>query len=259
MKGLAAVLLILISHAIHGQESLRLNELMATCNATSPKADAKLHDFIQLLKTKRPRSDKAFLKKVFHKTERNFLKKYSSYSGFDRIFEDGRFDCLTATSLFSVILQDLGFDFDIVETNYHIFLMVRTSHGDVLLETTDRLNGFVQGKNLIDKKKDSYSHYNSFINNRLIFFRTDPFRKVNPTQLPGLLYFNQAIMAYHSGNITRAGELLAKSTIFYHSSRVADLAAILRQAAIRSRLSEYEKLTLLKSFDTISGQMVASR
>ncbi len=142
-KGLI-ILSLLIAHSAGGQNAL--NSLLATSPGVEANlAEERIDNFILRLEEKRTPSDINFLRKAFIETHRKFLKKYSQYSDISQVFTTGKYDCLTATSIYSVVLDRLNFDYNIIETNYHIFIVVNTSHGEVLLETTDLWNGFAEG------------------------------------------------------------------------------------------------------------------
>lgn len=89
-------------------------------------------------------NDQRTLQRLFHKVHSSMLKRYQAYADFRTLFTEGTYDCLTATTLFSHLLTNLKYDFKVIETNYHIFILVETSRGQVMLETTDRLGALWQ-------------------------------------------------------------------------------------------------------------------
>jgi hypothetical protein len=166
---------------------------------------------------------------LFMKTHSQFLHTYVKYTGIEELAK-GRYDCLTATSLFAHILTKSGFAFEIVETNYHIFLVVNTVDGEVVLETTDRLGGFVDDKMKINKRLASYqkntleaatdSHYQ---------YSFSLFKTVDPEQLPGLLYFNQAVKAFNAQHWDECSEKLAAAAQTTDSPRIAELVQLVEK------------------------------
>ncbi len=117
----------------------RVDRLLARANARSTSHDIRS------------------LRSLFNKTHRTFLKSYVQYAGIEELAE-GRFDCLTATSLFADVLTKQGYQFTMIETNYHIFILVTTSEGEVAIETTDRFGGFVTDEK---KVKSMIANYRS--------------------------------------------------------------------------------------------------
>lgn len=224
-----------------------LQELLSTSTShDSAIARMKLQEFEQQLKKKEFKSDYAFLETVFAKTQRKFLRRYTQYTELDKVFSSGKYDCLTATSLFSVVLSDLNFKYRIIETNYHIFLLVQTSHGDILLETTDAYNGFVSDPKEIEKRLGSYKQNlitAAPASNKLLYsYHFNLYQDVAPHQLAGLLYYNQAVKAFNKKELLKSADLLDQAKAIYESPRVAELAVLIIHTAFQSNLPESERL-----------------
>jgi hypothetical protein len=240
----------------YGQESSVLPTLVAT---SSPQdallAESRIDDFILDLKSNKPTSDMALLRKVFRRTQKVFLHQYASYADFSDIFNSGRYDCLTATSLFSVVLSRLDVGYAIIETNYHIFLLVKTSRGEVLLETTDRFNGFVKNEKEISHRIGTYRQgVTAGINNQNIYrYRCDLYREVNPGQLPGLLYYNQAVKAYNAGRLEECGELLTKAKSVYDTPRISEFGSIFLKSVAESMLDDQTKLRINRQLNGVTA------
>lgn len=253
MKRSIALLAFLIPLFAGAQSSL-LNELMATsCSGDVTAASENIREFEDDLKNrKRGTSDFTFLKAIFTKTQQKFLKHYSQYTDLHEIFSTGKYDCLTATGLFSVLLSDLGFQYRIIETNYHIFLLVQTEKGEVLLETTDRFNGFVAGKDDIENRLGSYKKNlltaDAGAGKVYHTYHFSLYQDVHPNQLTGLLFYNQAVKAFNNKELLTSAELLNKSRALYDSPRVAELAVMITESVLDSNLSEDTKLLILKRY-----------
>jgi hypothetical protein len=249
-----AIFILFLPLLASSQHNALLSELMSTSKAGNANtASQKLLEFEVGLKRKPHSSDHAFLQVVFAKTQRKFLKHFSPYTDLNEIFSTGEYDCLTGTSLFSVILSDLHFQHRIVETNYHIFLIVQTTKGDVLIETTDRYNGFVSDRKEIEKRLGSYrqnaiSPVVTSSNKPYHAYHFSLYQDVKPAQLAGLLYYNQAVRAFNKRDLVAAADLLDKAKVIYESPRVAELAVILIETVLDSDLSENSKLLILERY-----------
>jgi len=223
-----------------GQSSVFVDLLATSSIKPSIKQSDKLHHYIESLQKKRGSSDKKFLKTIFKTTHQQFLKSYSQYADLGEVFTSGKFDCLTATALFSVVLDQMNYNYKIIETNYHIFILVNTADGQVLLETTDRLFGFIPDSSEIEKRIKSYRQNTvvaSSTDKIYYHYSFDLFHEVEPHKLAGLLYFNQAIKAYNNGDLVACASLLAKSQRIYESPRVEELAIVLVRSVLESKLS----------------------
>jgi hypothetical protein len=250
----------------HGQGNSVLPMLVATSSPQNALlTESLINHFVLGLNGNKPMSDITLLKKVFHRTQKVFLNKYVSYADFSEIFDSGQYDCLTATSLFSVVLDELHFGYRIIETNYHIFLLVKTSKGEVLLETTDRFNGFVRNENDIRQRIGAYRQgvtAGTTDNKNIYHYNCDLYREVNPSQLPGLLYFNQAVKAYNAGRLEKCGELLTKAKSIYDTPRISEFGSIFLRSVVESTLDDPTKLRIIRQFKGIApskSPVLASR
>ena len=127
----------------NGQENSLKGFFRTVPRANQEEISTELHSFIQVQREKfaSSKSDIKFLRSLVWESHKRFLKTYKPYSQFDELFENGNYDCLTGTSFFSLVFESLNLPFTIIETNYHIFMMIETDKGNVLLETTDRVFG----------------------------------------------------------------------------------------------------------------------
>ena len=255
MRRAIAIFLIILPTLVTGQVSPAFQELIAASSLKPTlKESEKLTNYIQSLQKQKRTSDKKFLKSIFKATHQRFLKSYSQYADLGEVFRSGRFDCLTATALLSVILDETQFDYKIIETNYHIFILVNTESGPVMLETTDRLLGFVEDQTEIDKRIGSYRQ-NKIVtsgNDKMYYhYSFDLFHEVRQDQLAGLLYFNQAIKAYNNGDLLACASLLEKSKRIYESPRVEELAIVLVKSVLESNLSADVKNQVIHQYRNI--------
>jgi hypothetical protein len=228
-----------------------LDELLATSSGGHVQALQVFQKHVKDLSSKQSKKEIVFLHKIFWSTQRRFLKTYSPYISFDELFSSGKYDCLTATSLYALILDSFHFDFDIIETNYHIFIIVHHPNGDVLFETTDRYNGFVQEKKEIDKRIGSYKQNliaTTRTNLSYYQYSFDLYKEIDMKQLPGLLHFNQAVNAFNKQQWSICAEQLILSEAKYNSPRIKELGALLIQSVLQSQEKEEVKEFILHRF-----------
>ena len=263
LRKVSFILLMFISFGAQSQTDLA--SLLATGSQVpvNEKAQEKLQSFIQSLPTSHL-SGQRLLRKTFKRLHSTFLKKYEAYADFDKVFTTGHYDCLTGTTLFSQVLDQLNYSYDIIETNYHIFIIVNTERGDVLLETTDRFGGFVSDKKEIAKRTGDY-HKNRLIadNSRANQYQYSfsLYQKITPERLKGLLYFNQAVKAYNHHDWLASSKFLEKANALYSSQRCEELGVILIQTILEKSLEEKVKaecLVHLRNFWIRKTEPVAS-
>jgi len=185
------------------------------------------------------------LRKIFKGLHTEFLKKYTSHSDFNEIFTTGNYDCLTATALFSTVLDQFHYSYEIIETNYHIFLLVKTSKGDVMIESTDAFGGLIADKRFIRERVAEYKKNIPVATSSGYVFQYpfSLFQKISKSNLNGLLYFNQAVKAYNHHDWEACSVLLEKANAFYSSPRCLALKSLLTQTITISTLNEKHKPT----------------
>lgn len=230
---------------------------------SSPNANflTEFSDFICSVKAINKSTDIALLKSLSHHAHRTYLKKYLAYAQVDDIFSKGNYDCLSGTYFFCVALDQLGFRYKIIQTNYHIFLMVQTSAGDVLLESTDREHGIVTDLRAIEEKLLLYRNSSSESSN-LYLSGVDLFGEVTPVQLPGLIYFNKAVEAFKAKRLSDCCNLLEQAWKIYDNPRISYFVPILLKSISGSSESQDEKdrmIAVLKSYHGIGLQAIAAR
>lgn len=235
----------------------RFQALLQSAPSHEPQlAASKMDQFISNLRAKRGKlkSDEAFLRYTFREAHKTFFKNYKAYSQFPEIFDTGNYDCLSATSLFSVVLDAFGFEYKIIETNYHIFMVVEGDQKQLLLESTDEINGVVTNEEVIKERLAGYQEnkmYSSSTNKYYYQYDLDLYQQVMPQQLTGLLYYNQAVIAYNSNDLVLCAQKLKKAIRIYNSPRISEFAVILVTSIAESNLGEEEKKQLINPFASI--------
>lgn len=225
--------------------------------------DERISKMLDRVSRKAFSDDQEQLRTIFTRTQKEFLHRYRQYANMDELAE-GEFDCLTATSLFAEILERAGFKYRIMETNYHIFLLVATSKGEVLIETTDRFQGFVTAPGTIARRIDEYrkEQPKETGSKKNYEYSFNLYQEISNQQLAGLLYFNQAVAAYNDSNWLLCSERIIAAERHCDSPRIAALASVLLCTVSVSNLPEDEKRAVienLKRLENISAHAIALR
>lgn len=249
MKGRLVIFLFFISVTANAQTDLeRWLGISTTQNGSSQRVKQQLTPFIRSL-SEGGASDSRLVRKTFHRIHHTFLKKYVAYSNFDQVFSLGQYDCLTATALFSYVMDQLHLSYDIIETNYHIFLIVKTAGGNVLIETTDKFGGLVTGDQAIsdrvggyEKNKFEVDEHSSAYHYQYSFSLC---QKISTENLVGLMYFNQAVKAYNQKDWEKCSGFLETAYNLYASPRCDELGIILIKTLMDSSLDEKTKAACL--------------
>jgi len=215
-------------------------------NATNAQSDIRFSSFISSLKATK-KSDLKLVRVLFNKAHRDYLKNYVAYSQVDDIFNKGNYDCLSGTYFFAHALEELNIPYKIYETNYHIFLKVQTDKCEVLLETTDRFNGLVQNKKAIDERIALYKETRSVHENSELYLSgIKIFHELQSQQLPGLLYYNRAIVAFNKNDLSSCCSYLEKAWKIYDNQRIEIFTPILLHAIAHSQMEKADKEKLIQ-------------
>lgn len=174
--------------------------------------------------------ERAFIRHIFEKTHQRFLKNYEAYASLDETFDNGSYNCLTGTILFSLILHHYTIDHQVIETNYHIFILAETSEGQILLEATDPLNGFVTSAKDIEARITIYkqNQLQELQRDKSYYkFSFDLYNVVSLDELLGLTYYNNAVNSFNRKHLEIAVQNLVKTNELYFSYRIEEFSQIL--------------------------------
>lgn len=234
-------------------------EAFATVEGENPASLDKVLSFLHKLSDKRAKfkNEQTFLRHVFLKTHQQFLKEYKVYTTFNDLLREGNYNCLTATALYALILEHLGLEYEIIETNYHIFLLAETSYGQVLLESTDPLDGFVIKTQEIESKISHYRQNPSVDSNRNKIsyqFKASLYNSVGLDGIHGLLYYNLAVDAYNKQDLVSTINYLEKASSFYNSQRLEEFSEIVFLTVLESKIKTDIKEKLLRRIQSMKDR-----
>jgi hypothetical protein len=247
-----AVIFLLLPMLVAGQgvmplstSGTKLSHYLAAYSRTSENSAAISYDAVEKsiarFQGRRAsfKNEKAFLEHVFVKTHQRFLKTYKEYATFNELFKGGTYNCLTGTALYALLLEELGFSYTIIETNYHIFLLAAAKEGRILFEATDPLNGFVADEHEIVKRIEGYKQ-NTVVqarNDKTYYqFDVQLYNTLDLDDISGLLHYNLAVEALNSHSLEASITHLGKAMEIYRSQRIEEFSKILLLSVIESNL-----------------------
>ncbi len=164
-------------------------------------------------------TDEDFLSTLYYKTHKKFLKNYQAYSSFGEVLDQGAYDCLSATVLYALLLDAFNFSYEIVETDYHIYLMVYSDNNRYMLESTDPINGFVTDEKVIKTRIEEIEQRNNTLSEGYLTLQTDNRRFNDLFTLAGLQYFNAAVYALRDGEVIASVDQLEKARLYDDADR----------------------------------------
>ena len=222
--------------------------------AVKPDSDDKFYDEVNnrieneilSLKSKIAATKKPVkaLKLVFTEIQNDFLKTYDVDAAFPEIFKSGKYNCLTATILYSLILEKLGYRYTPKVMPGHVYLLVYLENKPYIFETTDPINGFMEIDNealrasIQSMRLFKYVESDNSENDQKGNLFDRYYLQLNTTDLRGLLgyhYVNEMVLYSIKQEPDISYELLKKA--LYLTPQ--DELAIIREQLLRSLLAEY--------------------
>ena len=195
------------------------------------KFDQELDLFTTHMDKKRHKfsSEVSFLKYVYYRVHRKYLDHYKTPSTFQELFEDKNYDCLTGTALYALIFERLDIDYQIVETNYHIYLTIQSGDDQILIESTSPLNGFITDPEMVSKTINSFlaDENSQWVNKDYYKFNYIVKEKITLKELVGLQYYNLAIASYNQKDLKTALVELARGLKLYPSERLKETMTLM--------------------------------
>ena len=227
------------SHAGSAMTQTRFSEFCEVDGLMEKSPD--LSDFlIRLEERYRNTNSLRFSQFLFTKTRQLFLRRYSHEASFRQTLTKGQYNCLTGTALYATLLDHFNIPYKIIETNYHIFLMVQTADGEVLFEATDPLNGFVDNKEEISKRIERYKRNAPFQvadpAKKYYTYNVNLYREVTLDEVKGLLHYNLSTEAYNTRNFQAAVQHLEQTVSYYNTPRLYEFSTVLLMAVVESDL-----------------------
>ncbi|HDQ44618.1 MAG TPA: hypothetical protein ENN17_03840 [bacterium] len=139
------------------------------------------------------------------------------------VVHEKRFNCVSATILYNLICEDLGWETMAFETPTHVYTLFLNFTQELMVENTSPM-GFDIMKNL--KEYTRYiAHYYPESEvariglDRLYYHEQSRGRRIDNTELLGLLAYNQAYFARKRGDYARAYDLVLLAQDFNRDSR----------------------------------------
>lgn len=102
---------------------------------------------------------------IFEDTHEKYFKKYELLASFDQIFDDGRYNCVSASALYAYIFDRVNIDYKIISEPNHVYLIADTTASQIIVESTDPING----SRISDyTQKDKESLIDGFLEGKLL-------------------------------------------------------------------------------------------
>lgn len=191
---------------------------------------------IRKLEKKSSADQEYFLEFLFFKTHQTLLRKYKKGTSFNELLTSGNYDCVSASITFAVILKYFKIAHTIIETDYHVFIVINGSEKAFIFETTDPINGFVkQAQEVSDfiagfKPASESQALNQNIEVGELITQAPSsktiYNVITLKQLSALQFFNQGLAAINEKDYKLASIRLQQALNLYDSERINTLFQI---------------------------------
>ena len=177
----------------------------------------------------------ALLRVIFQKTHQRLLKNYRQHSTFSNLLDKGSYDCVSGSAALGLLLERYGYSFDVVETDYHVFIQVYLAGKTLILESTLPVGGMITSTSGVRNYLAAYLSEGvpvardiseGLAGTKVDFTDNTIFRKVSLNELAGLQHYNEAIVHFNTQNYKQAIDLLSKAYTYYPSERIEGLKTL---------------------------------
>lgn len=189
-------------------------------------------------------SSEKLLRLVFFRTQQQMLNKYVQYSSFNELIQYGYFDCVSGSTLYALLLDRYRFDYEIIETSYHVFIIVHLGDREYILESTEPTNGFITEQSEIEFFKTQYAPtISERVQNKIEkksgtgkdqLFQPVVYNSISLEELIGLQFFNKAVFYFNQEQFFEAYNNIIQAKKYYPSERLLTLSEILEKTVSSS-------------------------
>lgn len=185
----------------------------------------------------------SLLRVIFQKTHQRLLKDYVQHSSFAVLLNKGAYDCVSGSAALGLLLDRYGFTYEVVETDYHVFIQVYLDGKTIILESTLPVGGMITAPSAVSAYLASYINEGKPVvrniteglaGTKVTASDNTIFRKVNLTELAGLQHYNEAIVHFNQQEYQQAIDLLSKAFTLYPSERIEGLKDLSIELAYHS-------------------------
>lgn len=100
---------------------------------------------------------------IYKLTHEKYFKQYKKNAYFDEIFETGNYNCVTATSLYALLLKHFKIDYKIKKTPNHVYIEVMDLKKNILMESTFPQDGVFEYSDNFKKEYIVYLEKNKLL------------------------------------------------------------------------------------------------
>ena len=195
------------------------------------KGKKAIDDYVKDLKSKNIQLKplKKQIQIIYKTTHAKFFKKYEAKAFFNNIFENGQYNCVTASALYALLFDEFKINYSIRETPVHVYLIADTSGLQTLIESTLPGSGVMSFNDKFKKDYITYLNVNKIISDSEFqnsttdelfreFYSKD--KSISLWELAALQYYNKGIFLMEEEKYAGAASYLEKALLIYPSNNI---------------------------------------
>jgi tetratricopeptide (TPR) repeat protein len=199
------------------------------------------------------------LKTLYDNLHETFLIKYDLKNKFENIFDNGYYNCVSASALYALAFENLGIPYVIKEKPTHVYLLAYPQNEKIVVETTSPTSAYntlndpfktAYIKMLKEQKVISNAEYvGGDINALFDKYYFGEQEDISILNLVGIQYMNDGLFKLDDQKYIEAFHQLEKAYLFYPSKRMGYLLYLTLLHAIDASASDVlDQATYLGKF-----------
>jgi len=207
------------------------------------KVKEKVKNEVEKLKIKIATIKKpaAQLKFIFDDVQKTFLKQYTLEADFTDMFLSGNYNCLTATILYALLLDDLSIKYTVKFAPGHVYLVVKGNELQYIFETTDPFGGFIELNRNVQNTVSQGMRVAQYILSENQKKQTSTlienyFNRLNKYDIKGLIgyqYVNVVVQRMNKNDLINAFYYAEKAKIFTPLDDLTNLSNLLLASSVQ--------------------------
>ncbi len=171
------------------------------------------------------RREKKRVQKIYDAVHKEYLKKYENVAYFPQLINNGTYNCVTSTALYTYIFEALNIPFHIKDLPSHVYMIAYPETLKIQLETTAPGSyGFISPKssevkksvdNMVKMKLVSREEVSQKGENKVYMDYFYGENSLDKKGLIGMQYFNKALEAMAKDDFKASLNQINKSLVFY--------------------------------------------
>lgn len=210
--------------------SSQVSNFLDTHDSITPemkeKAIQKIIDFEKNFKIT-PTNEAKTVRRLFFAVQETFLKEYSLYASFFQTIDSGKYDCLTGSVLYAVLLEEIKrkgnftYTYQLVQNPIHVFIKIQLSDkSEIIFESTSLEKGFIATPKGIDfYLKEQAKKVEQIAKNEIVLVssKNELNNFVTLENAPALLYFNQGVLFFNQRKFGKSLKM-AKNAFYFEKN-----------------------------------------